>query len=968
MSNIFTPSLTNAPKVGSPAVVQGTLEILVSSIVHQSFVSTPAVAHINLGGHSIVNTQHKFGVPSLYATSQYNEANTQVEFQVPGFIQDEHREFLSFMREYYRFNEKNGGPLEFLRRLLLVQDIDTTTNELVEYFYREFAPSFPRSSTLTPAVIIKNIKSFYLAKGSEKSFKFLFRVFFGQDVDFYYPRIDIMRFSDAKWVQDITAKCVLISGDPSNLIGNRVIGASSKASAYVEKVLLVQDGSITSVEMFLNRSSIVGKFQADEILKDEQDTCRFRVLPLIVKIKVTNKGQGYQTGQKVLVRGDGYNCNARISAVDSSGGVETVKIYQFGAGYKPATTKVEFVDAEGVTEKAEAVPVFDTTAKYPGYFLNSDGQFSSGKRIQDGYYYQQYSYVIKSEESRDKYESIVKRLVHPAGFTFFSEVTTESLIDASTSLPATEDDTGSVNAEILNEVIIPQEDGAEQLTDAPEYDPPVERVTEDPEFNLDYLSLGPTWEDWDKWKMDYRPTPSFGQPNDEMFDPSYYDQYANTPLKVFADVKLSEFSLSRSSPIDHLPETSISQELYQEPPPVDEESMILEYDLSALAQGDSFEVRLPLTVSSGSVDVEWGDGSTGTYDVEHGERPIKTYTAPGVYQVKVRGQVTTFSFHFVEGSSALRRCISFGTIPLTSLAGAFARCANLVSVPNRIPSTVTSISWMFYNATSFNGPLNSWDVSNLTDMSNAFRSATSFNQPLNNWDVSSVTNMTNMFCQSGFNSPIGNWNVSNVTDMGGMFASSPFNQPLNNWDVSSVTNMVEMFGGAYSFNQPLNNWDVSSVTNMGSMFSSGVFNQPLNNWDVSSVTHMAYMFCYAVNFNQDLSNWDVSNVTNMQRMFLAARSFDSSLGDWTLCSEGVYLGDLFDFSGISLDEYSKTLIGWANSVSQNSVPTNVTLGAYEKYYSTTDFGGTPFSDAKAARDFLTSEPIAWVIQGDIFAG
>ena len=62
-----------------------------------------------------------------------------------------------------------------------------------------------------------------------------------------------------------------------------------------------------------------------------------------------------------------------------------------------------------------------------------------------------------------------------------------------------------------------------------------------------------------------------------------------------------------------------------------------------------------------------------------------------------------------------------------------------------------------------------------------FEDATSFNQPLNNWNVSNdVTNMWNMF--------------QNATS---------FNQPLDKWNVSNVTNMRWMFRNATSFNQPL---------------------------------------------------------------------------------------------------------------------------------------------------------------------
>ena len=40
---------------------------------------------------------------------------------------------------------------------------------------------------------------------------------------------------------------------------------------------------------------------------------------------------------------------------------------------------------------------------------------------------------------------------------------------------------------------------------------------------------------------------------------------------------------------------------------------------------------------------------------------------------------------------------------------------------------------MFWGATSFNQPLNNWNVSNVTDMEDMFENASSFNQPLNNF-------------------------------------------------------------------------------------------------------------------------------------------------------------------------------------------------------------------------------------------
>jgi surface protein len=108
---------------------------------------------------------------------------------------------------------------------------------------------------------------------------------------------------------------------------------------------------------------------------------------------------------------------------------------------------------------------------------------------------------------------------------------------------------------------------------------------------------------------------------------------------------------------------------------------------------------------------------------------------------------------------------------------------------------------MFFNATSFDNILDSWNVSNVTDMEFLFYNASSANPDTSNWDVSSVTNMSNMFFNATSANPdVSNWDVSNVTDMTYMFAvfqgTSSANPDVSNWDVSNVTDMGFMFRDA----------------------------------------------------------------------------------------------------------------------------------------------------------------------------
>lgn len=64
-----------------------------------------------------------------------------------------------------------------------------------------------------------------------------------------------------------------------------------------------------------------------------------------------------------------------------------------------------------------------TIANTAGNFLNSEGQLSEVNiRVQDSYYYQDYSYVIKVGQSINEWRDAIKSTVHPAGWAVFGEV------------------------------------------------------------------------------------------------------------------------------------------------------------------------------------------------------------------------------------------------------------------------------------------------------------------------------------------------------------------------------------------------------------------------------------------------------------------------------------------------------------------------------------------------------------------
>ena len=56
----------------------------------------------------------------------------------------------------------------------------------------------------------------------------------------------------------------------------------------------------------------------------------------------------------------------------------------------------------------------------------------------------------------------------------------------------------------------------------------------------------------------------------------------------------------------------------------------------------------------------------------------------------------------------------------------FLNCINLTTVPTTLPPGVTFMDLMFSGATSFNGNISNWDISNVTSMNQMFNNTSSF--------------------------------------------------------------------------------------------------------------------------------------------------------------------------------------------------------------------------------------------------
>lgn len=362
-----------------------------------------------------------------------NLISPNIYSQIPEYIRLNNQTLVAFLEAYYEWLEKEEKEIYLVNSVQKNLDIDKSVDSFVEKFREQYLLGFPKqlavSENGTPVnekTLIKNIKSWYRSKGTEKSYNLLFRVIYDSFVDFYYPKVDILKASDGKWIQNRYLRT-------TNTIGKKAFESINKkiyqkdangnitASARVSNALIYQLGSYQVSDFLLD--FINGSFLENKeifIETNNSDLLESSVYSIVKSVTIISGGFNYKVGDDVVFTNNqndsGQKAEAIVSEIDSSGSIKKIKMINFGVNYKIAPT---------ITISSQRGYGFSGTVNIgsvgteDGYFANNDGKISSNKVMQDNKYYQNYSYVLKSEVSIKKYKDILKRLVHPAGMEFF---------------------------------------------------------------------------------------------------------------------------------------------------------------------------------------------------------------------------------------------------------------------------------------------------------------------------------------------------------------------------------------------------------------------------------------------------------------------------------------------------------------------------------------------------------------------
>lgn len=118
---------------------------------------------------------------------------------LPSHLVEANPQLVAFLKRYYQYMEETNGPAYAIDQLLYLRDIDAISEEFIDYLQREFAQNVPKALKADKRKLYKHIVDLYRSRGSIPSFVSGFSLLFDEQIELYYPRVDILKPSDGKW-------------------------------------------------------------------------------------------------------------------------------------------------------------------------------------------------------------------------------------------------------------------------------------------------------------------------------------------------------------------------------------------------------------------------------------------------------------------------------------------------------------------------------------------------------------------------------------------------------------------------------------------------------------------------------------------------------------------------------------------------------------------------------------------------
>jgi len=122
-----------------------------------------------------------------------------IQAALPEHLRDNTR-FIEFIEAYFEWQQQDAiSPANIINRLVDARNIDEIPDEFLQFIQRELAASIPNIQGIDRRKLYKHLSDLYLSKGSLPSYEALFNLLFQDEIELYFPRVDMLKPSEGAW-------------------------------------------------------------------------------------------------------------------------------------------------------------------------------------------------------------------------------------------------------------------------------------------------------------------------------------------------------------------------------------------------------------------------------------------------------------------------------------------------------------------------------------------------------------------------------------------------------------------------------------------------------------------------------------------------------------------------------------------------------------------------------------------------
>ena len=374
----------------------------------------------------------------------------RIDELVPEQLRDVAQNLLDFLKVYY---SQDVNPTTFIEEITQSRDIDRVASDaFLEKLAETIAKDIPDSAVVQKTFLLKRLVDYYNLKGTNQSIVIFFQLFYDKMAKVYEPWTNVLETSSNKIGSSKIIRIRPIEGQDVFELEGKVITSENEfgailASGYVQRVSVEQYEELLYTLHF-DSGTTTGLFSSGFNIINSGKIYGTAIESLQA-INIVDGGRGYERGDILFLKDKPFTSfYAKIISADTDGRALRFEILQRGNGAGPYETR--FIDndqplvyqlrkkdgriinptegyASGTGVAMDLSLTFSTLIDDTSENTNNKGLLSDNIVLQDGNYYNKFTYEVNIGIPFNEYKTSFENLIHPVGYNLFNNLKLENV-------------------------------------------------------------------------------------------------------------------------------------------------------------------------------------------------------------------------------------------------------------------------------------------------------------------------------------------------------------------------------------------------------------------------------------------------------------------------------------------------------------------------------------------------------------